>query len=67
MRVGRSGLDRAPADGLVLQVSDGAAALLAAAVRADLRVATFSRAASDLEELFLQVTAQEPVGSGVVA
>ena len=46
---------------------EGAAALLAAAVRADLRVATFSRAASDLEELFLQVTAQEPVGTGAVA
>ena len=37
-------------------------ALLAAAVGAGLRVATFSRAASDLEELFLQVTAQDPVG-----
>ena len=43
---------------------DGAAALLAAAVGAGLRVATFSRAASDLEELFLQVTAQDPVGRG---
>jgi ABC-2 type transport system ATP-binding protein len=46
---------------------EGAAALLAAAVGADLRVATFSRAASDLEELFLQVTAQDPVGTGAVA
>ena len=46
---------------------DGAAALLAAAVRADLRVATFSRAASDLEELFLQVTAQDPIAGGVPA
>ena len=46
---------------------DGAAALLAAAVRADLRVATFSRAASDLEELFLQVTAQDPIATGVPA
>ncbi len=46
---------------------DAAAALLAAAVRADLRLATFARAASDLEELFLQVTAQDPVGSGAVA
>jgi ABC-2 type transport system ATP-binding protein len=46
---------------------EGAAALLAAAVRADLRVATFSRAASDLEELFLQVTAQDPIGAGAVA
>jgi ABC-2 type transport system ATP-binding protein len=46
---------------------EGAAALLAAAVRDDLKVATFSRAASDLEELFLQVTAQDPVGTGAVA
>ncbi len=46
---------------------EGAAALLAAAVRDDLRVATFSRAASDLEELFLQVTAQEPIATGAVA
>ncbi len=40
---------------------DGSAALLAAAIAAGLRVATFSRAASDLEELFLQVTAPDPV------
>jgi ABC-2 type transport system ATP-binding protein len=40
---------------------EGSARLLATAVGAGLRIATFSRAASDLEELFLQVTAQEPV------
>jgi ABC-2 type transport system ATP-binding protein len=39
--------------------------LLAAAVGAGLRVATFSRAASDLEELFLQVTAPDPVATTV--
>jgi ABC-2 type transport system ATP-binding protein len=39
---------------------DGSVRLLAAAVGAGLRVSTFSRAASDLEELFLQVTAPEP-------
>jgi ABC-2 type transport system ATP-binding protein len=38
---------------------EAAAGLLAAAVRADLRVATFARAASDLEELFLQVTSPD--------
>jgi ABC-2 type transport system ATP-binding protein len=39
---------------------DGAtAALLAAAVRHGLSVVSFARAASDLEELFLQVTARE--------
>jgi ABC-2 type transport system ATP-binding protein len=38
---------------------DGSARLLASAVGAGWRVATFSRAASDLEELFLQVTAPE--------
>ena len=32
-----------------------------------MRVAQFARAASDLEELFLQVTAQDPVGEGAVA
>ncbi|MEW5990668.1 MAG: ABC transporter ATP-binding protein [Chloroflexota bacterium] len=37
----------------------GAAALLRAAVAADIPIATFSRAASDLEELFLQVTGQD--------
>ncbi len=36
---------------------DGSARLLAAAIRRRMRVATFSRAASDLEEIFLQVTA----------
>jgi ABC-2 type transport system ATP-binding protein len=36
------------------------ARLLAVAVRADLPIVTFSRAASDLEELFLQVTDREP-------
>jgi ABC-2 type transport system ATP-binding protein len=46
---------------------EGAAALLAAAVGADLRITTFARAASDLEELFLQVTAQDPVPTGAVA
>ena len=40
---------------------EGSARLLATAVGAGLRIATFSRAASDLEELFLQVTAQELV------
>ena len=37
----------------------GAAALLGAAVGAGLAVASFSRAASDLEELFLQITGQD--------
>ncbi len=46
---------------------DGAATLLATAVRADIRVATFSRAASDLEELFLQVTAPAPLAAEAVA
>jgi ABC-2 type transport system ATP-binding protein len=40
---------------------DGAAHLLAEAIAAGHRVASFSRAASDLEELFLQVTALEVV------
>jgi len=35
---------------------DAAARLLASAVAAGIRIAAFSRAASDLEELFLQVT-----------
>jgi ABC-2 type transport system ATP-binding protein len=38
---------------------DASARLLADAVQAGLRVVTFSRAASDLEELFLQVTAAD--------
>jgi len=45
---------------------DGTARLLAAAVGAGLRVAQFARAASDLEELFLQVTAPDPVPAGAV-
>ena len=36
------------------------ARLLALAVRADIPIVTFSRAASDLEELFLQITDREP-------
>jgi ABC-2 type transport system ATP-binding protein len=39
---------------------EGSARLLAEAIAAGVRVAAFSRAASDLEELFLQVTAREP-------
>jgi len=46
---------------------DGSARLLATAVGAGLRIATFSRAASDLEELFLQVTAPDPIATGVPA
>ena len=46
---------------------EGSARLLATAVGAGLRVATFSRAASDLEELFLQVTAPDPIATGVPA
>jgi ABC-2 type transport system ATP-binding protein len=42
---------------------EGSARLLATAVGAGLRVATFARAASDLEELFLQVTAPDPAPS----
>jgi ABC-2 type transport system ATP-binding protein len=38
---------------------DGAAALLAGAIQADIRVASFARAATDLQELFLQVTGQD--------
>jgi ABC-2 type transport system ATP-binding protein len=37
------------------------AKLLAAAVGAGIQISSFARAASDLEELFLQVTAREPV------
>lgn len=44
-----------------------AARLLASAVGAGLPVITFSRAASDLEELFLQVTAQPEAGPGTAA
>ena len=39
---------------------EASARLLATAVAAGLRIASFARAASDLEELFLQVTAQDP-------
>jgi ABC-2 type transport system ATP-binding protein len=46
---------------------EAAARLLAAAIRHGLRVVTFARAASDLEELFLQVTAVEPPVAGAVA
>jgi ABC-2 type transport system ATP-binding protein len=46
---------------------EGSARLLAHAVAAGLRVASFARAASDLEELFLQVTAPDPVPAGAVA
>jgi ABC-2 type transport system ATP-binding protein len=40
----------------------GTARLLASAVRADLPIVSFARAASDLEELFLQVTARDTPG-----
>jgi ABC-2 type transport system ATP-binding protein len=40
----------------------GTARLLASAIRADLAIVSFARAASDLEELFLQVTAREAAG-----
>ena len=43
---------------------EAGAALLARAVAAGHRVAAFSRAASDLEELFLQITAGEESGAG---
>ncbi len=46
---------------------DASAALLSRAVGAGHRVAIFSRAASDLEELFLQVTAREAVEGTAVA
>ena len=46
---------------------EGSALLLAHAVEAGLRVASFARAASDLEELFLQVTAPEPIPAEAVA
>jgi ABC-2 type transport system ATP-binding protein len=38
------------------------ARLLASAIRADLPIVNFARAASDLEELFLQVTARDAAG-----
>ncbi|HEY6012746.1 MAG TPA: AAA family ATPase, partial [Candidatus Limnocylindrales bacterium] len=45
----------------------GAAALLAAAVRADIAIASYSPAATDLQELFLQVTDREDALSGGTA
>ena len=42
---------------------EGAAQLLAAAIAAGIRVTSFARAASDLEELFLQVTASGGFGA----
>ncbi|HEX9549564.1 MAG TPA: ABC transporter ATP-binding protein [Candidatus Limnocylindrales bacterium] len=42
----------------------GTAALLRGAVAADIPIASFARAASDLEELFLQVTGQDDPASG---
>jgi ABC-2 type transport system ATP-binding protein len=44
---------------------DESAALLASAVNAGIRVASFARAASDLEELFLQVTSGQVPGQQV--
>jgi ABC-2 type transport system ATP-binding protein len=46
---------------------DGSVELLARAIGHGLRIATFARAASDLEELFLQVTAPAPVPAGAPA
>jgi ABC-2 type transport system ATP-binding protein len=43
---------------------EGAAQLLASSVAAGIRIAAFSRAASDLEELFLQVTAAADSAGG---
>ena len=46
----------------------GAAALLAAAIRAKVRVASYSPAATDLQELFLQVTDRDDaLGGGAAA
>ena len=42
---------------------EGAARLLASAVAGGLRIVSFARAASDLEELFLQVTAPDAAGA----
>jgi ABC-2 type transport system ATP-binding protein len=44
---------------------EGAAQLLASSVAAGIRIAAFSRAASDLEELFLQVTSAAGSAGGV--
>ena len=46
---------------------EGSAMLLAHAVAAELRIASFARAASDLEELFLQVTSADAVPEAVPA
>ena len=46
---------------------EGAAQLLAAAIEAGIRIAAFSRAASDLEELFLQATSAGSAGREQVA
>jgi len=46
---------------------EGSAMLLAHAVGAGLRIASFARAASDLEELFLQVTSADAVPQAVPA
>jgi ABC-2 type transport system ATP-binding protein len=45
---------------------DASAALLARAVGSGHRIAVYSRAASDLEELFLQVTSREAAAAGSV-
>ena len=45
----------------------GAAALLAAAIRAKIPVASYSPAATDLQELFLQVTDRAASGDGAAA
>jgi ABC-2 type transport system ATP-binding protein len=44
---------------------DASARLLAGAVAAGLRIAHFGRAASDLEELFLQITARDVAQTGL--
>ena len=46
---------------------DESAALLSRAITAGLRIASFARAASDLEELFLQVTSGQAPGNAQVA
>ena len=46
---------------------EAAAELLAGAIAAGIRVASFARAASDLEELFLQVTSADEPAAGRVA
>jgi hypothetical protein len=44
---------------------EASARLLSNGIGAGLRIASFGRAASDLEELFLQITARD-VGQGVL-